>query len=245
MSLRELVVLGTASQVPTRHRNHNGYLLRWEEHGLLFDPGEGTQRQFIHADVPMTAVDRIFITHFHGDHSLGLASVVQRLSLDGVENPVEVFFPETGQVYYDRLVQASIYHQTTELVPRPLPLDGATIETDGLIVEALPLDHRVDTLGYRVREPDEPRFVPERLAALGLEGPAVGELQRQGAVQHGDRRVTLDEVTVTRPGAVLRLRDGHPPDRKLRPARRAGRSPGMRVHLSPRRRRISPPATRT
>ena len=45
MSHREMVVLGSASQVPTRHRNHNGYLLRWDGHGVLFDPGEGTQRQ--------------------------------------------------------------------------------------------------------------------------------------------------------------------------------------------------------
>ena len=51
MSGRSLYVLGTASQVPTRYRNHNGYLLRWDEHGLLFDPGEGTQRQMTFAGI--------------------------------------------------------------------------------------------------------------------------------------------------------------------------------------------------
>ena len=50
MSARELIVLGTSSQVPTRYRNHNGYLLRWDDEGLLFDPGEGTQRQMIYAE---------------------------------------------------------------------------------------------------------------------------------------------------------------------------------------------------
>ena len=54
LSVRELVVLGTASQVPTRHRNHNGYLLRWDGEGILFDPGEGTQRQMLHAGSPRT-----------------------------------------------------------------------------------------------------------------------------------------------------------------------------------------------
>lgn len=72
MSTRELVVLGTASQVPTRHRNQNGYLLRWDGEGILFDPGEGTQRQMLRAGVAATDVTRLCITHFHGDHSLGL-----------------------------------------------------------------------------------------------------------------------------------------------------------------------------
>ena len=78
MSLRELLVLGTASQVPTRHRNHNGYLLRWDGRGLLFDPGEGTQRQMIRNGVSATDITRILITHFHGDHCLGLPGIIQR-----------------------------------------------------------------------------------------------------------------------------------------------------------------------
>ena len=66
MTVRELVVLGTASQAPTRTRNHNGYLLRWDGEGFLFDPGEGTQRQMLLAGVPSSAVTRICLTHFHG-----------------------------------------------------------------------------------------------------------------------------------------------------------------------------------
>src|SRR5436190_18449957 len=109
MSARELVVLGTASQVPTRYRNHNGYLLRWDEEGLLFDPGEGTQRQMIHAEVAATAVTRVCITHFHGDHCLGLAGVSQRISLDGAPHLVHAYYPSSGQVFYERLRHASIY----------------------------------------------------------------------------------------------------------------------------------------
>lgn len=96
MSVRELVVLGTASQVPTRYRNHNGYLLRWDGAGLLFDPGEGTQRQMLLAGVSATDVTRICVTHFHGDHCLDLPGVIQRLSLDGVPHPVDAHYPATG-----------------------------------------------------------------------------------------------------------------------------------------------------
>jgi len=76
VSDRELVVLGTASQAPTRSRNHNGYLLRWGGEGLLFDPGEGTQRQMLFAGVTATQITRICITHFHGDHCPALHSAV-------------------------------------------------------------------------------------------------------------------------------------------------------------------------
>ena len=93
MSERELVVLGTAIQAPTRSRNHNGYLLLWDGEGLLFDPGEGTQRQMLFAGVTASQITRICITHFHGDHCLGLPGVLQRMSLDRVPHVVEACYP--------------------------------------------------------------------------------------------------------------------------------------------------------
>ena len=106
MSNRELVVLGTSSQAPTRYRNHNGYLLRWDTEGLLFDPGEGTQRQMLLAGVASRAITRIFITHFHGDHSLGLPGVLQRLNLDACPHPVRVYYPAEDERFYERLRDA-------------------------------------------------------------------------------------------------------------------------------------------
>src|SRR5215471_5941332 len=100
---RELVVLGTASQAPTRTRNHNGYFLRWDDEGLLFDPGEGTQRQMLLAGVTAHQVTRICVTHFHGDHCLGLPGVLQRMALDQVTGTVEVAYPASGADMFDRI----------------------------------------------------------------------------------------------------------------------------------------------
>src|SRR3954465_8553207 len=99
MSIRELVVLATASQVPTRHRNHNGYLLRWDTEGLLFDPGEGTQRQLLRAGVAPSAITRICVTHLVGAHCLGLPGVLQGVALDRVPHPVYPHRPPSGQEY--------------------------------------------------------------------------------------------------------------------------------------------------
>ena len=115
MSMRELVVLGTASQAPTRQRNHNGYVLRWDDEVILFDPGEGSQRQLLHTTVTATDLTRICITHFHGDHCLGLPGTIQRLSLDRVPHPVAVHFPAGGAEYFARLRHATSFYETAEL----------------------------------------------------------------------------------------------------------------------------------
>src|SRR5436190_6652109 len=129
MSARQVVFLGTASQVPTRSRNHNALLLLWDDLGILFDPGEGTQRQMTLAGLSASQITHIAITHFHGDHCLGLAGIIQRLSLDGVAHPVEVIYPASGQVYFERLRRASSFYEVAQLVPRPVKAaEGELVE---------------------------------------------------------------------------------------------------------------------
>lgn len=200
MSVRELVVLGTGSQVPTRTRNHNGCLLLWDGHGLLLDPGEGTQRQMLLAGVSASAITRICVTHFHGDHCLGLPSVVQRLSLDRVDHPVHVHYPASGQAYWERLRHASAFHETADVVPAAVAADGMAAETGFGELLALPLEHTVDCVGYRLVEPDGRRMLPEQLAAYGIVGPDVGRLERDGEIVVLGRTVTLAEVSELRPG---------------------------------------------
>lgn len=204
MSQRELVVLGTASQVPTKLRNHNGYLLRWGSEGILFDPGEGTQRQMTFAGVSATDITRIALTHFHGDHCLGLPGIVQRINLDRVPHPVDVYYPASGEVYYQRLCNATAYHRTVEMRAHPIAAPGPLQSLGApFTLTAVRLSHPVDAYGYRITEPDGFRLNPERLRAWGLRGPAVGELQREGTIEHEGRTVTLAEVGEPRPGQSM------------------------------------------
>ena len=216
MSAREVILLGTASQVPTRARNHNALFLRWDTLGILFDPGEGTQRQMLLAGLAATQITHICITHFHGDHCLGLAALVQRLSLDKVPHPVEVIFPRSGQVYFERLRYSAIYHEQATIVPRPIHVqrDPVKAEAEGEIVVAergdvrivaRPLDHRVDCLGYRVEERDGRRMLPEKLAAAGLRGTQIRDLIAQGQLEVDGKLVHLDDVSEYRPGQSFAL----------------------------------------
>jgi ribonuclease Z len=194
--VRELVVLGTASQVPTRHRNHNGYLLRWDGEGILFDPGEGTQRQMLRAGVAASDVTRICVTHFHGDHSLGLPGVIQRISLDRVPHPVVAHFPAGGAHFFARLRHATSFYDHADIREAPVTGDGPI----GGHLEARRLYRSVETYGYRLTEPDGRRMLPDRLSGHGIEGPRVGQLIAQGHLDVDGRRVHLDEVSAPRPG---------------------------------------------
>lgn len=202
MSVRELVVLGTASQVPTRQRNHNGYLLRWDARGVLFDPGEGTQRQMTHAGVAASSISAICITHFHGDHCLGLPGVIQRLSTDGLPGPVDIYFPEQGQDYFERLRRAAAFDETTVLRPHP-STPGMVCSAPPFDVAAAALDHRVPTLGWRISEPDGVTMLPDRLEELGITGPDVGRLKDHGVLEIDERTVHLEDVSEPRRGQTV------------------------------------------
>lgn len=204
MTVRELVVLGTASQVPTRERNHNGYLLRWDGEGILLDPGEGTQRQMTRAGVSATDVTRVALTHLHGDHSLGLPGVVQRMSLDGVPHEVPVSFPASGRRWVEHLLDATAFESHERLVLQPLVDDGevpAVRPDPPFTLRAARLDHTVEAFGYRLDEPDGRSMAPDLLAEHGVAGPDVGRLQREGRLTlPGGRVLDVEEVSVPRRG---------------------------------------------
>jgi ribonuclease Z len=215
MSTREVVFLGTASQVPTRSRNHNALFLFWDDLGILFDPGEGTQRQMTLAGLSASQITHICITHFHGDHCLGLAGIVQRLSLDRVPHPVEIVYPRSGQIYFERLRHASIFYDGATIVPRPI---GGTSHEELLVARygksrllAEPLEHGVDCYGYRLQEDDGIRMIPEALERTGVRGPLVRQLMQDGKVNVEGRAVTLEEVSERKPGqAVAVVMDTRP-----------------------------------
>ncbi len=203
MSVRNLTILGCSSQQPTRYRNHGAYLVRWNGEGFLFDPGEGTQRQFIFANVAPTCVTRIFISHFHGDHCLGLGSMLMRLNLDKVTHEIHCYYPASGKTYFDRLRFGTMYHELIKVVEHPIDKEGVIETRDGFTIEAYFLEHGVDNLGWRIKEADSRKFDAAKLKEYGVKGPAVKDLEKQGKLLIDGKIVHLDDVSTVRPGDVL------------------------------------------
>lgn len=195
MSSRELVILGTSSQVPTRFRNHNGYFLRWDGVGFLLDPGEGTQRQMAHAGVSASQIHHVLISHFHGDHCMGMAGIFQRISLDEVPHVVHVWFPASGAAYLERLRYSSIYLDKARIELHPIAGEALRADLGAVILEAAPLEHGVESWGYAIQEPPRRHMHADALAERGIAGPDVGRLMREGAITVRGQLTTLDEVS--------------------------------------------------
>jgi ribonuclease Z len=203
MSVRDLTTLGCSSQQPTRLRNHGAYLLRWNQEGLLFDPGEGTQRQFIFADIAPPTVTRIFVSHFHGDHCLGLGSMLMRLNLDRVNHPIHCYYPASGKVYFDRLRYGTIYHDHIQVIEHPISEEGIVHQDETFTIEAKFLNHGVDNLGWRIQEADTIKFDKEKLTKRGVKGTLVRELQEKKQITIDGKTTKLEDVSWVRKGDVF------------------------------------------
>ncbi len=205
-----VIPLGTASALPTEERHLSALAIERKGRILLFDCGEGTQYQLMHADPSRVRVDAIFVTHLHGDHCYGLPGLLSTLALQERTNPVTLVVPPDG-----RAMLAAIPGDAPEDLPFPLRIreieddltHAVVYETDEFTVAARPLDHRGFTMGFRFEERTRPgRFDPERARALGVpEGPAFGRLQAGKSVTTADgTTVQPDQVTgPPRPGIVV------------------------------------------
>lgn len=205
MSVRDLTILGCSSQQPTRRRNHGAYLLRWNDEGLLFDPGEGTQRQFIFANIAPTCVTRIFVSHFHGDHCLGLGSMLMRLNLDKVTHPIHCYYPASGQVYFDRLRYGTMYHENIQVIPHPVQKPGLVEEDEKFRIEAFVLDHGVENFAWRIKEKDTIKFDQQKLEEKGVRGEMVRQIEKEKKISVGGKIITLDQVSHMRRGDVFTI----------------------------------------
>ncbi len=200
MSIKDLVILGTSSQQPTRTRNHGAYLLRLNNEGFLFDPGEGTQRQFIFADISPTTITRIFISHFHGDHCLGLGSMLMRLNLDKVDHPIHCYYPFSGRKNFKALRYGCIYHEHIQVIEHPIKKSGVVHDDGSFTVTAEFLNHGIDTIGYRITEADRLKFDKEKLQQFGIKGAEIRVLQQEGSIEKNKKRVSITDVSWLRKG---------------------------------------------
>ena len=154
----------------------------------------------IYAGVSSSQITKIFITHFHGDHCLGLAGVLQRLSLDRVEHEVEIHYPAYGQKYVDNLRNSSIYHNVATITEKPFTDEGVIFESKNLTIESGKLDHTVESYGYRFQEKDDVTMLPEKLADLGVTGREIGKLKANGTLEIGGEIIKLEDVSVFKKG---------------------------------------------
>ncbi len=205
MSILRLTFLGTSAAQPTLHRNLSGLAVKADADLLLFDCGEGSQRQMVRFGTGFT-VDAVFFTHFHADHYLGIIGFLRTLGMMGRDTPVQLYGPPPAR----RLLHQAV-HLGVETLAFPVEFhelrDGDKVERRGYTVHAVGVDHRINALGYVLQEDERPgKFNLEKAKGMGIpSGPVYGQLQRGETVTLPDgRTIHPDEVVGdARPGRRL------------------------------------------
>jgi ribonuclease Z len=209
----DLVFLGTSGSMPTAQRAPSALLLRRGGERLLFDCGEGTQRQLLTSSIGLLELREVFLTHFHADHYLGLPGMLKTFALRGRELPITVYGPRGLRGLFAALQRIfgtlAFPLELREFAP------GEVLERGDYRLETFAVAHGVSAVGYAlVEEPRPGRFDVEAADALGVPvGPERGALQRGEPVTLADGRVLTPNLVLgpARPGRkVVIAGDGGP-----------------------------------
>ena len=190
----ELIFLGTSSALPTTNRNHSSIALKAFGEIMLFDCGEGTQRQMARIKLSPMKVNNIFITHLHGDHFLGLPGMIQSMAFRGRKDPLHIYGPKGMEKTINNIINLGYYSLSFQIYPHELE-KGVISETEEYLIKCSPTHHSITNLAYSVEEKRSPKFLREKAISMGLNpGPDFGKLQRGESVEIEGRIIKPEEV---------------------------------------------------
>lgn len=201
----EMTLLGTSSMVPTEERNHSAALLKYKEENILIDCGEGTQRQFRKAQISAMKITKILITHWHGDHILGLPGLFMTLASQGYAQILEIYVPQGTKENLEKIMsffvrKESIQYKVIEIE------SGIFFENEDFSLEARPLKHSTVCLGYRFVEKDKRKVNMRALKKAGVkEGPHIKKIQQGEDIFYEGKKIKAKDFTTVVSGKIFAL----------------------------------------
>jgi len=196
----EIIFLGTGGAIPTPEKNTAAMMVKYEGRKILFDCGEGTQKQMMIAKTGVNrGLNQIFISHFHADHFIGLPGLFQTMNFNGREEDLFVYGPKHTEKFLALVKNMGYCKFNFNIISHELK-DGDCIECDGYHINAFETDHNVPSLGYIFQENKRPgRFNINAAISLGLKpGPSYSKLVSGEAVEV-DGRTILPKMVIGPP----------------------------------------------
>ena len=181
--------------VPTKERNQIAVFFSYGSEGILFDCGEGTQRQFKIAGISLTKITKILISHWHGDHVLGLPGVIQSLSSMEYSNKLEIYGPSGTKERMEKMFEAFVFDKRIDFVVKEIK-SSIFFENNEFQLEAYSLEHGIETLGYRFIEKEKRKIDMKKIKKLDIPiGPLLGKLQQGKAIEYNNKKIMPEDAT--------------------------------------------------
>jgi ribonuclease Z len=200
--MSEITFLGTSCMQPTKERNHSGVLLSHKGENILFDCGEGTQRQMRYAGIKPSKITRLCISHFHGDHVFGIPGLLSAMGADQFSKKLQIYGPKGTKAYFDHIfkwfaAKGIIEHEIHEVE------SGKVFETPEFEVQCEKLKHSTPCIGFSFNEKDKLRIDVKKAKKFELSGPILGRLQEGETVTFKGQKIKPSDVTYSVPGKKI------------------------------------------
>lgn len=194
MTQLSVIFLGTGGSWPTVKRSVTSIAVKRGSDIILFDCGEGTQRQFQKSHLSYMQIKHIFISHFHGDHFLGLPGLIQTMQLNDREEPLHIYGPPGINQLVQQLVSLGYFKPSYEIISHEIK-PKEILDYDGYSISALKVSHGIPSYAYKLQEKQRPgKFDKPKALSLGIpEGPLFGKLQKGEQIQLDDGRIFKPE----------------------------------------------------
>jgi len=191
----QIIFLGTSSMVPTKERNHSAVLISYKNEGILVDCGEGTQRQLKIAGIKLTKITKILISHWHGDHVLGLPGLIQSMAASDYNGVLEVYGPKNTKKFFKNMFNVFIFDRKIDIRIKEVK-NEVFFENNAFLLESKVLEHGIETLGFSFIEKDKRKIDISRVKKLGLkEGPLIGKLQEGKNIVFKGKKIKPEDAS--------------------------------------------------
>lgn len=191
----QITILGTSAMLPTKDRNPSAIFLNYKAEGILFDCGEGTQRQMKIAGIPFSKITKLLITHWHGDHVLGIPGLIQSMGGSDYQGTLEIYAPKGCKKHFEHMLQGIVFDFRINVKFMEVT-KKAFFKGNDFNLEALPLDHKIPCLGYSFIENEKRKIDMIKAKKMGIpEGPLIGEIQEGKSINFKGKKIDPDEIS--------------------------------------------------
>ena len=197
-----IIFLGTSQAIPTLKRNHTAVFMQYKQENILIDCGEGTQRQFRKARLNPCKITRILITHWHGDHILGVPGLLETLSLSNYNKTLHVYGPKGTKRFMELMYRLFVHSKKIKI--KIEEVSGRFLETPDFFIEAAPLEHGTPCNAYAFIEKDRLKLNKKKIKQLNLpNSPILGELQKGKNIRFMNKLIKAKDVSYTEKGRKI------------------------------------------